>query len=194
MKHFLYFFTMEEIWKDIEGYENLYQVSNMGRVKSMGNGNSNKSKEMIMKQTKNRKGYHMIRLCKEGVGKGFSVHRLVAQAFIPNPNNLPQVNHIDEEKTNNIVDNLEWCTAEYNVKYGTRTDKTSKQILQITSENKVVRFWKSIRNVENVLGFSNSNIQKCCVGKKNTAYGYKWQYVDDYLADWWEEEMEKATF
>lgn len=180
-----------EIWKDIKGYEGLYQVSNMGRIKSLGNGESNKSKLKVMKQQINYKGYPMVNLCKNGVPKGFSVHRLVAEAFIPNPNNLPQVNHIDEIKTNNCVENLEWCTAEYNVKYGTRTAKTSKQILQITSENKIIGFWKSIRNVENVLGFSNSNIQKCCIGKKNTAYGYQWQYVEDYLADWWDKEMDK---
>lgn len=177
----------DEIWKDIKGYEGLYQISNLGRVKSLGNGNSNKSKLKIMKTTLNHKGYPMISLCKDGVSKKFSVHRLVAEAFIPNPDNLPQVNHIDEVKTNNRIDNLEWCTAEYNVKYGTRTAKTSKPILQITLENKIINLWGSIRSVENILGFDNSNIQKCCKGKHNHSYNYQWKYLDDQLADWLEE-------
>lgn len=207
MKHFLYCCTMEEIWKDIEGYEGLYQVSNLGRVKSMGNGNSNRSKEIIMKQTKNMKGYPMIILCKEGVCKGFSVHRLVATAFLPNPDNLPQINHKDEDKTNNMVwvnedgsidynkSNLEFCTPKYNVNYGTRTEKVVKAlsipVLQFTKSGEFIRKWDSIIQVERELGISNSNISMCCKGKRKSAYSYKWQYVDDYLADWWEKEMDK---
>ena len=124
---------MEEIWKDIKGYEGLYQVSNLGRVKSlprlMFNGKGYfMSKEKILKLgTAN--GYKRVTLCKNNEQEPFLVHRLVAEAFIPNPNNLPQVNHkIDdfEHRSDNRVENLEWCTAEYNSNYGTHNEKISK--------------------------------------------------------------------
>lgn len=169
-----------EIWKDIEGYEGLYQVSNLGRVKSLGNGNSNKSKNKTLKQQLSHKGYPMIGLCKNGKPKRFSVHRLVAEAFLPNPNNYDQVNHKDENKTNNCISNLEWCTPQYNVNYGTRTDKTSKSVLQFSLNGDFIRKWKSIRGIEQEEGFNNANIQKCCNNKYKTAYGYKWGYEEDY--------------
>lgn len=195
---------MEEIWKDIKGYEGLYQVSNLGRVKSLGNGNSNKSKLKIMKTPLNHKGYPMIRLCKNSVSKGFLVHRLVAEAFIPNPNNLPQVNHIDEVKTNNRIDNLEWCTAEYNHNYGTRIERvrqkqignpklktslgkfgkdhpTSKPIVQISLDGKLVRIWFSAADANRENGYDKSSVSSCCTGKRKTAYGYIWMHLDDYM-------------
>lgn len=113
---------MEEIWKDIKGYEGKYQVSNLGRIKVL---NYKRSGQEHIMATKNNKGYCEIRLAKDGKRKDFIVHRLVAQAFIPNPNNLPQVNHIDENKTNNCVNNLEWCTQAYNNSYGTRLERVS---------------------------------------------------------------------
>lgn len=103
---------MEEIWKDIEGYEG-YQVSNLGRVRSF------KHKNVRILSTKNRGGYRQVQLCKDSTKKLCYVHRLVAEAFIPNPDDLPQVNHKDENKANNFVNNLEWCTAKYNLSYGT---------------------------------------------------------------------------
>jgi len=111
---------MEEIWKDIEGYKGLYQVSNLGRIKSL-HGLS----ERIMKQTL-QKGYLRITLLKNKKQKRFLSHRLVAQAFIPNPENKPQVNHIDEDKENNRVDNLEWVTAKENNDWGTRKSRAIK--------------------------------------------------------------------
>ena len=106
----------EEIWKDIPGYEGLYQVSNFGRVKSL-------RKAIIMSIRINKKGYSTIGLSKNGVFNRKSIHRLVAEAFIPNPDNLPQVNHKDEVKTNNCVENLEWCDNYYNLMYGTGNDR-----------------------------------------------------------------------
>lgn len=111
-----------EIWKDIEGYEGLYQVSNEGRVKSFWSG-----KEKILKQH-NCKGYLEVGLYKkEDKQKYKLIHRLVAETFIPNPNNLPQINHKDENKTNNSVDNLEWCSRSYNINYGSRNEKVGKK-------------------------------------------------------------------
>ena len=107
-----------EIWKDIDGYEGYYQVSNMGRVYSVKN-------KMLLKQHLKR-GYLECVLCKNGERKYIQAHRLVAITFIPNPDNLPQVNHKDENKQNNCVSNLEWCTAEYNINYGTRTERSTK--------------------------------------------------------------------
>ena len=116
---------MKEEWKTIEGYEN-YQVSNLGNVKSLDYNRT--GKEKILKPAKNKNGYSMIQLFQNGKGKGFLLHRLVAQAFLPNPNNYPQVNHKDEDKTNNLFSNLEWCTPSYNNNYGTKNERHSKAL------------------------------------------------------------------
>lgn len=167
---------MKEIWKDIEGYEGLYQVSNLGRVKSLGNGGSN-SKERILKQL-NKNGYFGVCLCKEGKPKGFDIHRLVASEFIPNPDNLPMVNHKDECKTNNRVDNLEWCSAKYNNNYGTRiqriTEKKSKQVLCVETG----KTYPSLRQAERELGISHNNISAVCLGKYKTCGGFHWRYTE----------------
>ena len=103
---------MEEIWKPIKGYESLYEVSNLGRVKSLKWG-----KERILRTDKSNNGYLRVVLCKDGKKKKYLVHRLVCESFLPNSNNLPEVNHKDENKTNNKVDNLEWCDRTYNNRY-----------------------------------------------------------------------------
>ena len=160
---------MEEQWLDIIGYEG-YQVSNLGRVKSLGNYKTRKEK--ILKQCIDKDGYLQVQLCKNGKIKTFKVHRLVAQAFIPNPDNLPQVNHKDENKENNIVSNLEWCTQQYNSEYS-----FAKPILQIDKDtNEIIREWASARQVERELGIDDSSIIKCCKGKLKTARGSKWRY------------------
>lgn len=122
---------MKEVWKDIQGYEGLYQVSNLGRVRHLpytikwgGKLEHRPLKES--NQHKNTGGYCIVVLSKNSKSKQFLIHRLVAQAFIPNPDNLPEVNHIDEDKTNNKVDNLEWCDRKYNINYGTRTERAVK--------------------------------------------------------------------
>jgi hypothetical protein len=115
----------KEIWRDVIGYENLYQCSNLGRIKSLGNGKTWNEKERILKQTIDKRGYCRVMLCKEGKQKKYLVHRLVATTFLDNPQNLPQVNHKNEQKTDNRIENLEWCTQEYNNNYGTRLEKFS---------------------------------------------------------------------
>ena len=112
-----------EIWKDIEGYEGLYQVSNLGRVKSIYGwcGNRFVKRTKILKLKINNKGYTKVYLYKNKKSKMFFVHRLVAMAFVPNPNNLPQVNHKDGNKLNNSIGNLEWCTCSENIKHAYKT-------------------------------------------------------------------------
>ena len=111
---------MKEIWKDIKGYEKLYQVSNLGNVRRIKfiNNRTQKDKIKMLKLIKDKKGYLKINLWKNNKSKMFLVHRIVAETFILNPNNLPQVNHKDENKSNNCVENLEWCSQKYNNNYG----------------------------------------------------------------------------
>lgn len=169
-----------EIWKHITGYEGLYQVSNMGRIKSLKYG-----KEKILKLGKNKKGYLNVLLHKD-MRKSYRVNRLVAQAFLDNPNNLPEVNHKDEDKTNNRVENLEWCNHKYNSNYGSRINRIrktltnrkdlSKPIIQFTIDGELVRKWESGVQIKRELGFSNKNISRCIKRKTKIAYGYKWCY------------------
>lgn len=166
---------MKEIWKDIEGYEG-YQVSNFGRVKNI-------VTDIILTPYDTGFGYLSVRLKK----KNLKVHRLVAKAFIPNPDNLPCVNHKSEIRSENYVDNLEWCDYQYNNNYGTlnkrkaetqTNGKHSKPVRQLTLDNKLVKEWPSIAEVERTLGYNHSNIVSCCNGTYGykTAYGYKWEY------------------
>ena len=176
---------MMEIWKDIKDYPN-YMVSNLGRVKNL---NYNKTgREQLMTPQESAFGYMRIKLCKNGKIKTIGIHRLVSEAFIPNPNNYPQVNHKNEDKTNNCVWNLEWCDANYNDNYGTRNKrsaeartngKCSKPVLQIDKDTlEVIKEWPSAHEVERQLGYSNASISQCCNGKRNTASGYKWKYKE----------------
>ena len=177
---------IKEIWKPIEGYNGLYQVSNMGRVKSLernvvkGKGGLYKIEEKILKGSKDKDGYLCVNLSKDGKVKTHKIHRLVAQAFLPNPNNLPQVNHRNENKTDNRVENLEYCDSKYNNNFGTRTEKTQKPILQFTKNGDFIKKWNSATQIQRELGFYNSHISNCCKGKYKSAYGYEWGYADDY--------------
>ena len=161
-----------EIWKDIEGYEGLYQINSEGIVRN--------KKGCIRKSKLKKDGYVSITLCKNGEHKTFLVHRLVATAFIPNPNNYTIINHINEDKTDNRVENLEWCSKSYNNTYGTRIEKVfyklSKPVLQFTKDGKLVKKWENTTHIKNELGFSSSSINSCCKGRLKTAYGYKWCY------------------
>lgn len=193
---------MEEIWKDIVGYEGLYQVSNLGRVKSLGNGNSNASKEKILKPGANGKGYSFINLCKDGKAKNYHIHRLVLMAFNPveNMENL-EVDHIDTNPSNNILENLRWTThkencnnslskikyikskkGENNPNYGKFGVKhqCSIPIVQLTLEGNMVEVYGSSMDAGRV-GFTVSNINKCANGKSKIYRGYKWEYLYKYL-------------
>lgn len=171
-----------EIWKDIKGYEGLYQVSNYGRVKSLNYRRT--GKEQLMKPILNTNGYFCVWLYNKQ-NKIYSIHRLVAEAFIPNPDNLPCVNHKDEDKTNNHVDNLEFCTYEYNQNYGTCRERIrekqlnhpnkSKKVYQYTIDCRFVKEWESINECGRN-GFNIGGVYSCCRGKIKTYKGFKWSY------------------
>lgn len=170
---------MKEIWKDIDNYEGYYQVSTVGRVRSLARNTHNQYKNgKIMTLVSNNKGYPMVGLCKNKTYRRYLVSRLVAQAFIANPNNLPQVNHKDENPLNNRVDNLEWCTRIYNMNYGTQTkrahDKTKIKVKQYTLDGTFIRTWDSIR--EAGLFYKTSHISDCCNGIRKQTKGYIWKY------------------
>ena len=166
-----------EIWRDVAGYENLYKVSTEGNIKSI---RSNK----ILSLDTSQNGYKRVSLYKNKTIKHYLVHRLVAQAFIPNPDNLPQVNHKDEDKSNNCVSNLEWITHKDNCNYGTRLERMSKTrskpIIQLSLEGEFIREWESASEVAMVLGCCRQNINNCLRGVTKTAFGFKWRYVEDY--------------
>ena len=168
---------MQEIWKDIPSYEGLYQVSNLGRVKSL-------KRQLILKPMRTKKGYLCVALYKCPIRKFKPIHRLVAQAFIPNPKNLPQVNHKDENKENNYVDNLEYCTNKYNELYGTRIERVSKNLehRRITSVNQYdlygtfIKSWKTAKDAAQSMKIPASSICKCCKGIRNQTHNYMWRY------------------
>ena len=166
---------IKEIWKYKKDYEGHYQVSNCGRVKSIKFG-----KEKILKQRKDKRGYYSVVLSKNGIVKKYSVHRLVAEAFIDNTDNLPYVNHKDEDKTNNNVNNLEWCDAKYNINYGTcierRSKKKSKPVLQYDLEGNFIKEWKSTMECGRN-GYNQGNVVACCQGKLKKYKGFIWRYL-----------------
>ena len=176
---------MEEIWKDIKDYEGLYQGSNWGRAKSLdryikGKGHSLQLKKgRILKPQKNRYGYLYVNLYKNGIMKHITIHKLVAEIFLPNPDNLPCVNHKDECKSNNVVNNLEWCSYSYNINFGTRNKrmikKRCKPVVQYTLDGKFVKEWKSTAECDRN-GFNQGAVAACCRGERKTHKGFIWKY------------------
>ena len=175
---------MKEIWKDIQGYEGLYQISNLGNVRN--------NKNHILKQNTIKFGYKRVQLHNNKKIKCFLVHRLVAQAFIPNLENKPQVNHIDSCTSNNKVNNLEWTTSNENTIHGykfgnmknankIRADncksKFSLKVSQYSLENKFIKQYDSLTEASKLNSFSKSNLARCCNGMQKSANGYIWRYV-----------------
>lgn len=158
--------------KEIKNFEELYQVNELGQIWSIKN-------KKYLKQTLCKNGYLYVGLHKNKIRKNILVHRIVAEAFIPNPNNLPEVNHKDENPQNNSVNNLEWCDSRYNKNYGTsiqrRKEKLSKKVYQYTLDGELVREWISATEAGRN-GFSQSNINNCCLGKAKTYKGFRWSY------------------
>lgn len=170
---------MKEIWKEIKEYEGIYKISNFGRVKSLPRKTTNQhgKNEIILKPSKNTSGYLQVNLNKNGKDKNVLVHKLVAETFINNTNNLPYINHKDENKTNNYVSNLEWCTAKYNANYGSRNQRLSSPVICIEL-NKV---YSSIKEASEELHIQQAHISGCCAKRKHyiTAGGYHWQYAKE---------------
>ena len=184
----------KEQWKPIQGYEE-YEVSNHGRIKRLAyyknvcNGGKQFQPERILDPQTRKGGYKAISLSKDGKVKSFLVHRLVAMAFIPNPNNLPHINHKDETPSNNVVDNLEWCDQKYNSNYGTSKERISaklkngvlsKSVQQYTKDAVFVKEYPSAIEASRELKLAVSGIISCCNGSKKytTCGGFIWKYTD----------------
>lgn len=184
-----------EIWKDIKDYEGLYKVSNLGRVKSLKRRIELKGKNQFtdfttfkeiegkeIKPSINYKGYCQLSLYKNGKSKNKQVHRLVAEAFIENPFNKPTVNHINGNKLDNRVDNLEWCTNSENIihaYYNNLIDITKKykKINQYDLKGNFIKQWNSMKEAGEKLNICSQNISKCCRGLRKKAYNYVWRYA-----------------
>lgn len=174
----------KEIWRDVKGFEDFYKISNYGRIKSL-NYNHTK-KERILKPEVTKKGYLRIKLCKNGEEFKLLIHVLVAKTFLGDKSfDGLQVNHKNEIKDDNRVENLEWCTPSYNVNYGNRNLKVSKimtngvlskKVYQYTLKGVFIKEWASLADIERTLNFHHSSISKCCNGKMENAYGFIWRY------------------
>ena len=172
----------KQIWKDIPGFEGKYQVNQVGQVRSLNYNRTGKVRRLSPGLITN--GYLQVGLYKDSKCKLYLVHRLVAQTFIPNPNNYSEVNHKDENKANNTVWNLEWCCRNYNMNYGTRNKRVSevhrKPIIMLDMNNNILACFYSLQDASEYVGKprDNDNVGACARGRKKTAFGYKWAYID----------------
>lgn len=179
-----------EIWKDIEGYEGLYQVSSFGRVRSldrshrMKNGYVRSIKGRVLAQSIKNSGYYKVQLSKDGTQKTFMVHRLVAKAFIPNPDELETVNHKDENKLNNKASNLEWMNIKDNTNYGTHNYRVAVSqghpIVQLTLDGDYVNTYHSIGEAGRQTEIDRTGINKVILGKAYYSHNYCWCYEWEY--------------
>ncbi|WP_288638854.1 NUMOD4 domain-containing protein [uncultured Lentilactobacillus sp.] len=190
---------MKEGWKDIPNYEGLYEASSLGRIRSRNRTIDNrKYSGKIIKPQNNGHGYYHVTLAANKKHSQFYVHRLVALTFLPNPSELPEVNHIDENPANNCVDNLEWCTAKYNSNYGNHGQhvsegskksirkrqacvqngmKTAKPVVQMKMDGTEIKVWPSMGMAAKMGNFNRCNIQKCCIGEYYQHKGFRWKFV-----------------
>ena len=186
-------FNLEDLpgekWENVGVVKNVdfkkqYETSNFGRVKSCGSEDGHTRKEKILKQSTNRRGYKFVNLSKNGNNTVVFVHTLVANAFLCNddPVNKTEVNHIDENTRNNCAYNLEWCTHLYNMRYGTRTERTKKPVFQFDLDGNFIKRWDSIIEAEQE-GFKRGGVCLCCNDKISKYKGFIWIYEKSYMSD-----------
>ena len=173
------FILMEEIWKDIEGYEGKYKISTTGKVLSCGIDSLNRNYgKRIRKQFKDKNGYLSVFLIKNDVHKRFYVHRLVAKTFIPNPENKPCVDHVDGNRNNNNYTNLRWCTYKENNNFDIYRKRNSrakeKRVIQLTKDGVFIKEWDSTKIAQETLKIYG--IYECLKGRSKSAGGFKWIY------------------
>lgn len=168
--------SVEETWIPIQGFETSYLVSNLGNIWSL-------RRNKALRIRKSTRGYGLVNLSKGGVMKTHRVHRLVATHFLPNPLSLPEINHLNENKLDNRVENLEWCTRSHNVNYGHRTEKqkmkVSIPVVQFSLSGDRIAVYPSVIQAARELKLSHSSISECCRGKRKTLGGYKWKYKQE---------------
>ena len=163
-----------EEWRPIKGYEGLYEVSNFGRVKSLCAGRWKST--MLRKPQLTKNGYKAVMLRKSGNVQLITIHRIVATAFLDNPDGLREVNHKDEDKTNNHVDNLEWCTRKYNQNYNEHYKIYYKPVIQLTKDGTEVGRYESLKAAQEATGVLSSYISGALRGRQRTAGGFRWQF------------------
>lgn len=184
---------MSEIWKDVIGLEGIFQVSNMGRIRSLDKyanvcgGGKRLVKGRILKPIKLQNGYYEAQFHHKGERTIYLLHRLVALHFIENPLNLPEVNHKDENPQNNKVENLEWCTSKYNANYGTRNIRMMENrefvsVIQLDKNGNTIKQWNKMTDACKETGADISSMIRVCKGKQDTCVGYKWKYADEERA------------
>ena len=177
----------KEVWKDIKGYEKFYMVSSYGRVKSLSrtikhpySNNGGYKKGKILKQQLNTNNYYRVYLCKYGVKKRFYVHRLVISSFLPNPLGKLEINHINENRKDNRLENLEWSTKKENMRHGTIREriskKLSKPVIQKTLDGVFLKRWNSVSETSRIGGYNLSSVSKCCREKSKSHKNYKWSF------------------
>lgn len=165
--------------KDIAGYEGLYKISSAGYVIAMPRHGTRCRTPYALTGGYDQCGYRVVTLTKNGHGKTHRIHRLVANAFIQNPLGLREVNHKDENKDNNAASNLEWCSRAYNVRYGSRTQRTRKRVDQLSIDGTYIKTFEGLGIAAASVGASSvSNISDCCNGKRKTAFKYKWRWAE----------------
>lgn len=165
---------MTEEWRPIQGYVGLYEVSNIGNVRSLCAGRWHTT--MMRKPVPDKNGYLTVNIKKNGKYKCAKIHRLVAEAFLDNPENHPQINHKDENKANNCVDNLEWCTSKYNNNYNDKPKRYYKPVVQLDNDGNVLNTFESVNAAAEYIGINPANISAVLSHRRQRTGGYRWRY------------------